>query len=63
MLLALFPLVPAALAAPEMIPADVWEQLQAAPTSAADFEIPLRGGGTFKMADHRGKKVIQSKED
>lgn len=53
-------LMSTALAAPEMIPVEVWEQIKTATPAGADFEIPLRDGGTFRMADHRGKKVVLS---
>ncbi|MDP2304978.1 MAG: TlpA disulfide reductase family protein [Pseudomonadota bacterium] len=56
----LFVLLSTALAAPEMIPVEVWEQIKTATPAGADFEIPLRDGGTFQMADHRGKKVVLS---
>jgi thiol-disulfide isomerase/thioredoxin len=48
-----------ALAAPEMIPAETWAALTAhAEVDAADFTIPLRGGGEFSMAGQRGKHVL-----
>jgi thiol-disulfide isomerase/thioredoxin len=58
MLLAL--LFPALGAPPEMIPEEVWATLQSATRAGADFEIPLRDGGTFRMAEQRGKKVVLS---
>jgi thiol-disulfide isomerase/thioredoxin len=50
----------AALAAPEMIPADVFEAAKSAPAPSGpvDFTMPLRGGGTFTSAEHRGKPVL-----
>ena len=45
-----------ALAAPQMIPLDVFEASGAAPID--DFEIPRREGGTFALADHRGRPVV-----
>lgn len=57
----LLALLPHPLAAPpEMIPADVWAQIQSQAPAAADFEIPLRDGGTFRMVEQRGKKVVLS---
>ena len=48
-----------ALAAPEMIPEEAWAAVNAAPdTAAADFEIPLASGGTFRMSEHRGERVL-----
>jgi thiol-disulfide isomerase/thioredoxin len=48
-----------AFAAPEMIPEEAWDAAKnAAPASAADFEIPLKDGGLFRMADHKGEKVL-----
>jgi len=52
-------LIEIAFAAPEMIPEEAWAAaMNAAPESAADFEIPLKAGGTFRMADHKGEKVL-----
>lgn len=52
-------LIDLALAAPEMIPEEAWAAvMNAAPESAADFEIPLKDGGTFRMAEHKGEKVL-----
>ncbi len=56
----LLALLPPTLAAPQMIPAEVWAEIQSRAPEAADFEIPLREGGTFRMTDHRGKKVVLS---
>ena len=54
-------LIPAALAAPEMIPV---EAFQAATAPRADdishLELPLSKGGTFKLADHAGQPVLLS---
>lgn len=47
-----------ALAEPEMIPLDVFEAAAKAAQVTGDFEIPLRGGGSFKLSDHRGKPVL-----
>ena len=58
--LALLGLSVAAQAAPEMIPEDVFLAAKNADTSAHDFTLPLRGGGSFHFADQRGKKVILS---
>lgn len=44
-----------ALGAPEMIPQDSTTILG---TTAADFEAPLLGGGTFSLAEHRGTPVV-----
>jgi len=52
-------LIAAALAAPEMIPQQAWDAASSGgPPTSADFEIPLKDGGTFKMADHKGKPVV-----
>lgn len=56
MLLAL--LCPLALAAPEMIPIEVFEAAKVAAAIAGDVEIPLRDGGTFRLSEHKGKKVL-----
>ncbi|MFZ5476663.1 MAG: TlpA family protein disulfide reductase [Myxococcota bacterium] len=56
----LFPLVAAAHAAPEMIPLDVFQQATAEVDVAPDIEIELREGGTFRLADQRGKRVLLS---
>src|SRR5947208_346896 len=50
----------AAWAAPEMIPVEVFEAAKNAhPEDAgASLELPLRGGGSFKLADQHGKPVI-----
>lgn len=54
-------LVAIALAAPEMIPESVWAAVQGQPEgAAADFEIPLKEGGSFQMTAHRGKPVLLS---
>lgn len=48
-----------ALAAPEPIPEAAWNAAtHADASSGADFDIPLRGGGTFRMADHTGHRVL-----
>lgn len=48
-----------AFAVPEMIPVEPWATAtSAAPESAAAFEIPLKEGGTFRLADHKGEKVL-----
>lgn len=51
-----------ALAAPEMIPVEVFEAAKAvAPGSEATaIEMPLRDGGVFRLADHAGKPVVLS---
>ncbi len=52
-------LIPLAQAAPEMIPLEVFESVKRAEVGA-DLELPLRGGGTFRLSDHRGKPLILS---
>ena len=47
-----------ALAEPEMIPLDVFEAAAKSASVTGDFEIPLRGGGSFKLSDHKGKPVL-----
>lgn len=52
-------LVPAALAAPEMIPVEVFEAAKNAPAApTTDVVLPLRDGGTFSFAAHRGHPVL-----
>lgn len=52
-------LMSSALAAPEMIPVEIFEAAkQAAPVEAAAPEIPLRDGSTFRLSDHRGAPVL-----
>lgn len=54
-------LAPLALAAPEMIPEEAWKAATETPeAAAADFEIPLQDGGTFVMAEQKGKPVLLS---
>lgn len=48
-----------ALAAPEMVPLEVFEAVKRA-EAGADLELPLRGGGTFRLSEHRGKPVVLS---
>lgn len=54
--------VAVATAAPEMIPAEVFERVKAAAAGAdgSEVELPLRDGGTFRMRDHRGSPVLLS---
>lgn len=51
-----------ALAAPEMIPIEVFEAAQKPRIEAIEttIEIPLRGGGTFRLSDHRGRPVVMT---
>jgi thiol-disulfide isomerase/thioredoxin len=51
-----------ALAAPEMIPIEVFEAARSAAVEVVDpmIEVPLRGGGAFRLADHRGKPVVMT---
>jgi len=51
-----------ALAAPEMIPLDVFEAAQKPRIESIEthIEIPLRSGGTFRLADHRGRPVVMT---
>jgi len=50
----------AAGAAPEMIPVEVFEAARDArpQDDATAIEIPLRDGGTFRLAEHRGAPVV-----
>lgn len=49
----------AALAAPEMIPEDMFKAMSAPRQGdISTLELPLRDGGTFRVADHRGKQVL-----
>jgi thiol-disulfide isomerase/thioredoxin len=50
----------AAWATPEMIPLEVFEAAKDAhpDAEAVAIEIPLRDGGTFRLADHRGRPVV-----
>lgn len=47
-------------AAPEMIPVEVFEAARSArpDDGASAMEIPLRDGGTFRLAEHRGAPVV-----
>jgi thiol-disulfide isomerase/thioredoxin len=47
-------------AAPEMIPEDTWAAIRGAEPATASLEIPLDKGGTFRMAEQKGKKVLLS---
>ncbi len=49
-----------ALAAPEMIPVEVFEAAKSAGLDehATDVEIPLRDGGTFRLSEHAGRPVL-----
>lgn len=50
-----------ALAAPEMIPEDVFKSMSAPRQGdVSTLELPLDGGGTFRMADQQGKPVLLS---
>lgn len=49
-----------ALAGPELIPEDVWAAANAAAPATSGFVLPLRGGGTFDLAAHRGRPVVVS---
>jgi thiol-disulfide isomerase/thioredoxin len=52
-------LVQGARAAPELIPEEAWAAAtRTTPAEAASFEIPLKSGGTFRMAEQRGKPVL-----
>lgn len=54
-------LIGAALAAPEMIPEDVFKAMSAPRAGdISTLSLPLDGGGTFTLGDHRGKKVLLS---
>jgi thiol-disulfide isomerase/thioredoxin len=48
-----------ATAAPEMIPEDAWKAVTdiSSPTNL-DLSLPLRGGGTFALSEHRGRRVL-----
>lgn len=46
-----------AYAEPEMIPPEAMEDVGHA---ATDFEVPLKGGGTFKLSAHSGRRVVVS---
>jgi len=50
----------AALAAPEMIPVEVFESAKNTDLTegTTDVEIPLRDGGQFRLSEHKGKPVI-----
>jgi thiol-disulfide isomerase/thioredoxin len=50
----------AALAAPEMIPAEVFEAAKSAPVGATaeTASLPLRDGTTFSFVEHRGRPVL-----
>jgi thiol-disulfide isomerase/thioredoxin len=50
-------LVASALAAPEMIPVEAMEEVGHV---ASDLDVPLRGGGRFKLSDNKGKLVVMS---
>jgi thiol-disulfide isomerase/thioredoxin len=49
-----------ALAEPEMIPLEVFEQARSRTpgAEASAVEIPLRDGGTFQLAQHQGSPVL-----
>jgi thiol-disulfide isomerase/thioredoxin len=49
-----------ALAEPEMIPVEGFAAAKGADSDASALEIPLRDGGTFKLAEHKGQKVLLS---
>jgi thiol-disulfide isomerase/thioredoxin len=45
--------------APEMIPEEAWAAVNGVdPTATADLSLSLRGGGTFRLSEHKGKKVL-----
>ena len=49
----------ASAAAPEMIPEAAWTAVtETAPPTDLDLTLPLKGGGTFELAEHRGKRVL-----
>jgi thiol-disulfide isomerase/thioredoxin len=50
-------LLAVARAEPEMIPV---EALEVVGQTASTFELPLREGGTFELASHRGRVVVVS---
>lgn len=52
------PTAPAARAAPEMVPLDAFNA--AADPVVKDFELPLLAGGSFHLAEHKGKPVVLS---
>ena len=56
----MFALISLAYAAPEMIPEDLWATIRNAEPATATLEIPLDKGGTFRMAEQKGKKVLLS---
>jgi thiol-disulfide isomerase/thioredoxin len=44
---------------PEMIPEEVWASVNAVdPATAADLALPLKDGGTFRLSDQTGKRVL-----
>lgn len=46
---------------PEMIPEAVWQEATAvAEASGEGLSLPLRNGGAFSLAEHRGKPVVMS---
>jgi thiol-disulfide isomerase/thioredoxin len=51
-----------ALAAPEMIPEEAFQEVQRPPDAAAmaDQALNLRDGRTVRLADHRGQPVVLS---
>jgi thiol-disulfide isomerase/thioredoxin len=53
-------LFPCALATPEMIPLEEFQRLTAAEAAVHDVEIELKDGGTFRLADQKGKRVLLS---
>jgi thiol-disulfide isomerase/thioredoxin len=49
----------ASAAEPEMIPEAAWAAVtQVTSPTDVDLSLPLRGGGTFSLAEHRGKRVL-----
>lgn len=49
-----------AFAGPEMIPEEVWAAANTSAPSTSGLVLPLRGGGTFDLAAHRGRPVVVS---
>lgn len=50
-----------AFAEPEMIPEDSWAKAnETALPAVAELDLQLKGGGTFKLSEQKGKKVLLS---
>jgi thiol-disulfide isomerase/thioredoxin len=50
--------VAAAWAAPEMIPAELFDALKNGAPAATDITLPMKDGSTFHLADARGQDVV-----